>query len=200
MEHHKTTAPRVALLLSDGFEDAEAVIFIDILRRLNIHVDVLSCMETRELATYFNTRITADDTLANCFDDNYDAIAMVGGPKNTDNMTVNEMAISFIKRHIELDKWICALCSAPAKVLSKHGLLEGREYSTGDNLISAFPDGKYVDKKIVVADKFITGKGLGVAFEFTFTVAEKLLPDSIEKVDNQANHIYFEYWKNKKPQ
>ncbi|HHB1564997.1 TPA: DJ-1/PfpI family protein [Vibrio metschnikovii] len=195
MADSQTIVPRVALLLADGFEDAEAVIVIDILRRLDIHVDVLSCMETTQLATYFHTRITADDTLANCFDNNYDAIAMVGGPKNTDNMTVNDMALAFIKRHIELDKWICALCSAPAKVLSKNGLLQGREYSTGDNLISAFPDGKYVDQKIVVDNKFITGKGLGVAFEFSFTVAEKLLPDSVEKVDHQANHIYFEYWK-----
>ncbi|CAE6960270.1 Protein/nucleic acid deglycase 3 (plasmid) [Vibrio sp. B1REV9] len=195
MTDSQVIAPRVALLLADGFEEAEAVVFIDIMRRLEIEVDVLSCMETTALQTYFNTRITADDTLINCFEKNYDAIAMVGGPKGTDNLTANEMAISFIKRHIELDKWICALCSAPAKVLSKNGLLNGREYSTGDNLISAFPDGKYVDQKIVVADKFITGKGLGVVFEFSFTVAEKLLPNNVDKVDHQANHIYFEYWK-----
>ncbi|MGR5134733.1 DJ-1/PfpI family protein [Vibrio alfacsensis] len=195
MTDTQITVPRVALLLADGFEEAEAVVFIDIMRRLEIHVDVLSCMETTALQTYFNTRITADDTLTNCFENNYDAIAMVGGPKGTDNLTASEMAISFIKRHIELDKWICALCSAPAKVLSKNGLLEGREYSTGDNLINAFPDGKYVDEKIVVADKFITGKGLGVVFEFSFTVAEKLLPNNVDKVDHQANHIYFEYWK-----
>ncbi|HHC7201698.1 TPA: DJ-1/PfpI family protein [Vibrio parahaemolyticus] len=194
MTNSQMVTPRVALLLADGFEDAEAVVFIDIMRRLEIEVDVLSCMETTTLETYFNTHITADDTLANCFDNDYDAIAMVGGPKGTDNLTTNDMALSFIKRHIENDKWICALCSAPAKVLAKHGLLGGRKYSTGDNLIGAFTDGQYVDQKIVIDDKFITGKGLGVAFEFSFTVAKKLLPNNGAKVDRQADHIYFEYW------
>ncbi len=30
---------QVAVLLADGFEEGEAVVFIDIMRRLDIHVD-----------------------------------------------------------------------------------------------------------------------------------------------------------------
>lgn len=51
---------QVAVLLADGFEEGEAVVFIDIMRRLDIHVDVLSCMDSLVLNTYFETKISAD--------------------------------------------------------------------------------------------------------------------------------------------
>lgn len=184
----------VAVLLADGFEEGEAVVFIDIMRRLDIKVDVLSCMETTALNTYFETRITADDTLKNRYDHTYDAVMMPGGPKGTDNLSANPMVIDFLKRHIDQNKFICALCSSGAKVLAAHNLLQGREYTTGDKLAEKFTDGKYLQQKVVVTDNFITGRGLGVSFEFSFTVAKMLLADNQEKVDWQANHIYFDHW------
>ncbi|MDA1380707.1 hypothetical protein PCI56_14505 [Plesiomonas shigelloides subsp. oncorhynchi] len=48
--------------------------------------------------------------------------------------------------------------------------------------------------KVVVADNFITGRGLGVSFEFSFTVAHYLLQGA-PKVAAQAEHIYFDYWR-----
>ncbi len=57
-----------------------------------------------------------------------------------------------------------------------------------------FEDGDFQLEKVVVADNFITGRGLGVSFEFAFTVAKYLLADNQEKVDWQANHIYFDHW------
>ncbi|KHT63199.1 thiamine biosynthesis protein ThiJ [Photobacterium gaetbulicola] len=184
----------VAVLLADGFEDAEAVVFIDIMRRLDIKVDVLSCMESTVLNTYFGTRISADDTLKNCAANTYDAVMMPGGPQGTDNLSANPAVIEFLKRHIAQGKWICALCSSGAKVLAAHHLLQGRHYTTGDKLADKFSDGEFQLKKVVVADNFITGRGLGVSFEFSFTVAKMLLADNRAKVDHQASHIYFDHW------
>lgn len=188
------TEKHVAVLLADGFEEGEAVVFIDIMRRLDIKVTVLSCMETTALKTYFETRITADDTLKNCYDNTYDAVMMPGGPKGTDNLSANPMVIEFLKRHIEADKFICALCSSGAKVLAAHNLLGQRYYTTGGGLEKKFDDGQFLDHKVVVDGQFISGKGLGVSFEFAFTVARMLLTDNQNKVDWQASHIYFDHW------
>lgn len=185
---------QVAVLLADGFEEGEAVIFIDIMRRLDIHVDVLSCMETTVLNTYFGTKISADFLLTEKLTHSYDAIMMPGGPKGTDRLCANEQVIHFIKRHIAEDKYICALCSSGAKVLAAHHLLKGRNYSTGDKLADKYEDGHYIDQDVVIDGQFISAKGLGVSFEFAFTVARHLLSDNIEKVDWQANHIYFKHW------
>ncbi|QGW04070.1 DJ-1/PfpI family protein [Proteus terrae] len=185
---------QVAVLLADGFEEGEAVVFIDIMRRLDIHVDVLSCMDTLVLNTYFETKISADFLLTEKLTHSYDAIMMPGGPKGTDRLCANEHVIQFIKHHIAEDKYICALCSSGAKVLAAHHLLEGRNYSTGDKLADKYDDGHYLDQDVVVDGKFISAKGLGVSFEFAFTVARHLLSDNTEKVDWQANHIYFKHW------
>lgn len=188
------TKKHVAVLLADGFEDAEAVVFIDIMRRLEINVTVLSCMESVKLETYFETRITADKTLKECFDNDYDAVMMPGGPKGTDNLSSNPMVIDFLKRHIAAGKYICALCSSGAKVLAANNLLGQHTYTTGGGLEKKFDDGQFVDRKVVTDGQFISGKGLGVSFEFAFTVAKALLVDNPETVDWQASHIYFEHW------
>ncbi|MFB9998704.1 DJ-1/PfpI family protein [Providencia rustigianii] len=185
---------QVAVLLADGFEEGEAVVFIDIMRRLDIHVDVLSCMDSLVLNTYFGTKISADFLLSEKLSHSYDAIMMPGGPKGTDRLCANNDVINFIRRHIQEDKYICTLCSSGAKVLAAHHLLEGRQYSTGDKLADKFEDGTYIDQDVVVDGKFISAKGLGVSFEFAFTVARHLLSDNSEKVDWQANHIYFKHW------
>ena len=183
----------VAVLLADGFEEGEAVVFIDIMRRLDIKVDVLSCMETTSLETYFETRISADYTLKDKQNVLYDAVMMPGGPKGTDNLSSNPMVIAFLEQHIEKEKYICALCSSGAKVLAANNLLNGRNYTTGGGLEKKFSDGIFQDKKVVVDGNFISGKGLGVSFEFAFTVAKHVLSDNIEKVEWQAQHIYFDH-------
>lgn len=184
----------VAVLLSDGFEEGEAVIFIDIMRRLDIKVDVLSCMETTKLSTYFGTKIEADATLNEKKHVLYDAIMMPGGPKGTDNLFSSQAVYEFIKMHVDNARLICALCSSSAKVLAAHKFLATHKYTCGGSLHKNFSDGVFFDKKVVVDGKFITGKGLGVSFEFSFTVASILMVDNKEKVDWQARHIYFDHW------
>ena len=185
--------PHVAVLLADGFEEAEAVIFVDIMRRLDVQVTVLSCMESVNLQSYFGTKITADATLCEYYDTVFDAIMMPGGPQGTQNLADNAMVISFIHTHIKKDKYITALCSSGAKVLAKNQLLCNRVYTTGDGLAEKFADGQYQDTAVVIDGKFITGKGLGVSFEFSFALARLLLSNNINKVDHQFDHIYLNY-------
>lgn len=185
---------RVAVLLADGFEEAEAVVFTDLMRRMKIDVDVLSCMETVKLNAYFKTNIAADYTLSEKFNENYDAVMMPGGPEGTANLTSNTQVIAFLKRHIAEGKWICPLCSSGAKVLAANNLLQDTKYTSGGGFDKNFDDGVCVDKKVVVDGNFISGKGFGTVFEFSFEVAKHLLADSVEDVVWQAEHIYFEHW------
>jgi len=184
----------VAVLLADGFEEGEAVVFIDLVRRAGMKVDVLACKENTSLDSYFETKITADYTLSDKIDQNYDAIMMPGGPQGTDNLTSNPSVIKFIKRHIALGRWICALCSSPAKVLGKHGLLTGKHFVTGSGLEEMVVGGIYVDAKVVVDGNFITSKGLGCSFDFALTVAQALRTDDPSHIAWQADHIYYEGW------
>lgn len=72
---------RVAVLLASGFEEAEAIVTIDILRRLNIDVDTLACAESRAVVSYHDLPMVADDTLAGQRERLYDAVVLPGGPQ-----------------------------------------------------------------------------------------------------------------------
>ena len=193
---------KVAVLLANGFEDAEAVIVIDLLRRFDIHVDILACQNELTLDAYFGIKMQAGYLLDDKFESTYDAIVMVGGPKNTDSMGANPQVIDFIKKHQTEDKFVCALCSAGAKVLARNGLIGNKNYVATAKLYQNFDDGHYVDQAVVQDGKLITGKDLGVAFDFVMVIATNLIGerqsepdnDGLNDVDWQARHICYKQW------
>ncbi len=70
---------KVAVLLAPGFEEAEAIITIDILRRLNFDVETLACAQSRAVISYHNIPMVADSILSERSDSLYDAIVLPGG-------------------------------------------------------------------------------------------------------------------------
>lgn len=181
---------RVAVLLAPGFEEAEAIVTIDILRRLNIEVETLSCVATRAVESYHAIPMVADSTLKEALDATYDAVVLPGGPAGSVFLAQSAEVIDFVRRHDELGKLICPICSAAARVLGGNGLLKGRRYVCSGDLWQGVSDGQYVDRSVVEDGNLISGKGLGRVFDFAFTVAARLLGDSFPAEDH-ADHIYY---------
>ncbi|WP_431224325.1 DJ-1/PfpI family protein [Serratia sp. L9] len=184
---------KVAVLLSEGFEEAEAVIVIDVLRRMEIEVELLSCLDRLELRSYHQMRMFADALLERRMDQVYDAVVIPGGPQATIDMAANPLAVEFIRRHDRAAKLICPLCSAAARVLATNGLLQGRRYVCSGDLHLEIEDGTYVAEKVVEDGNLISGQGLGAAFDFALTIAYRLTGDRLT-TQEQAAHIYHENW------
>ena len=180
----------VAVLLAPGFEEAEAIVTIDILRRLNINVQTISCVDTREVVSYHAIPVVADATLSESFDTTFDAVVLPGGPEGSVFLAKSANVIEFVRRHDELGKFICPICSAAARVLGGNGLLKGRRYVCSGDLWQQVTDGVYVDADVVEDGNLISGKGLGKVFDFAFTVAARLEGDEAPARDH-AEHIYY---------
>lgn len=185
---------KVAVLLAKGFEEAEAIMTIDVLRRLEIHVTTLACQDMLELTSYHNIRMFADVLLERSMDETFDAVVIPGGPEGTVNLAANPLVVEFIRRHDAAGKWICPICSAAARVLGGNNLLNGRRYTCSGDLHQDVKDGIYVDEKIVEDGNLLSGKGLGVAFDFAFHLGWKLTGDA-SNIDFQVDHIYYDYWR-----
>lgn len=185
---------KVAVLLAKGFEEAEAIMTIDVLRRLDIHVTTLACQDMLELTSYHNIRMFADVLLERSMDETFDAVVIPGGPEGTVNLAANPLVVEFIRRHDAAGKWICPICSAAARVLGGNNLLNGRRYTCSGDLHQDVKDGIYVDEKIVEDGNLLSGKGLGVAFDFAFHLGWKLTSDA-SNIDFQVDHIYYDYWR-----
>lgn len=186
-----------AILLTDGFEEGEAIIVIDMLRRYDIKVEIVSCQENIILHSYHDIQIKADALLADRYNADYAALIMVGGPQGTDNLGASETAINFIKEHIKNNRLICAMCSAGAKVLAKNGLLGEHSYVATGDLYKNFTDGIYVNQLIVEDGNFITGKDFGVAFDFAIAIAKRFIGErdsdgrGMSDVNWQVHHINY---------
>ncbi|MCL6331432.1 DJ-1/PfpI family protein [Pectobacterium carotovorum subsp. carotovorum] len=185
---------KVAVLLAPGFEEAEAIMVIDVLHRMKIEVTMLSCYDRLELHSYHNIRMFADALLERNQDTLFDAVVIPGGPQGTVNLAANPRVVEFIRRHDDAGKLICPLCSAAARVLGGNKLLKGRRYVCSGNLWQDVTDGVYVDEKVVEDGNLISGKGLGVTFDFAFTLASRLTGDK-ENANFQVEHIDYDYWR-----
>ncbi|XTZ39962.1 DJ-1/PfpI family protein [Salmonella enterica] len=183
---------KVAVLLAPGFEEAEAIITIDILRRLNIDVEMLACAESRAVVSYHNIPMVADSTLAERMNVLYDAVVLPGGPQGSVNLAASADVVRFVARHDIAGKLICPICSAAARVLGGNGLLKGRRYVCSGDLYKTVRDGEYTDAPVVEDGNLISGKGLGLAFDFAFTLAARLNDDESAARDH-ADHIYYSW-------
>ncbi|CAH0528788.1 DJ-1/PfpI family protein [Vibrio hippocampi] len=187
----------VALLLSDGFEEGEAINVVDILRRLQISVKILSCDLEVNLTSYHGVKIVADDLLSANNNCDFGAIILVGGPPNTDKLGTDCKVLSFIERHIDMGAYIAALCSSGAKVLAKNSLLGSHQYVCCGDFHLNYSDGSYINQPIVIDGQFITGQDYGYTIDFAFAVAEVILGDirtrssDMSDVDWVARHINY---------
>lgn len=180
---------RAALLLAQGFEDAEAIMTLDILNRLGIEVDTISCETSTQLTSYHHVTVVAKRQIDACLDEFYDAIILPGGPEGTQRLAACSHALNWIAAHDHQQQIVAALCSAPARVLGGNQLLKGRHYVCSGDLWQHCTDGIYIDKDVVHDGNLITGRGLGVTFDFAFYLASQLLRESHTAMV-QAEHIY----------
>ena len=183
---------KVAVLLAPGFEEAEAIITIDILRRLNIEVETLACAGSRAVVSYHTIPMVADHTLSEKIDTCYDAVVLPGGPQGSVNLAASAEVVRFVAAHDEVGKIIAPICSAAARVLGGNCLLKGRRYVCSGDLWQAVEDGVYVDAPVVEDGNLISGKGLGHAFDFALTLSARLLGDETP-VRDHADHIYYRW-------
>lgn len=181
---------KVAVLLAPGFEEAEAIVTIDILRRLHIEVETLACAGSRAVESYHAIPMVADSTLTERLETLYDAVVLPGGPQGSVNLAASAEVIQFVKAHDAAGKLICPICSAAARVLGDNDLLNGRRYVCSGDLWQGVKNGEYVDAPVVEDGNLISGKGLGHVFDFALTVSARLLGDDAP-VREHAEHIYY---------
>ncbi len=182
-------AHNVIALLADGFEESEALVPVDLLRRVGDNVLLISIKDNDlEVTSSHNVRIIADDLISNVNIEQLDGVFLPGGMPGTKNLDACPAVHNIIDRLYAEGKLISAICAAPM-ILGKKGLLDGRN-------ATCFPGfeqdlkGATVLKQHAVADgNIITGKGAGAAFELGLAMVEFLHDE--ETANKLAETIQF---------
>lgn len=164
----------ILVILADGFEEIEVAAPVDILRRLGQNV-IVAGVETLKVKGSHNLIYQADILLNDLDISEIDGIVIPGGPASF-ALRENPQIVQLVQHFNAQGKLVAALCAAPI-VLAKADIIEGKK-------VVAFPappvyefilDAKgLLDKEssIMRDGNIITGKGPGVALEFSFEIGK----------------------------
>lgn len=173
----ETPNKRALVILSDGYEDIEAVTPIDVLNRVGVAVTVAS-LEPGQATAAYGTNLTPDCTLDVVGDDLFDVVVLPGGSKNAASLAADRRVLDIVRRHHEAGRLVAALCASPACVLGEAmGLLKGKR-ATGDpgfNERLAASGATVTDEFVTVEGNIITGMGPSAALLFSCQLVEALI-------------------------
>jgi 4-methyl-5(b-hydroxyethyl)-thiazole monophosphate biosynthesis len=164
---------RILVPIADGTEEMEAVIIIDILRRAGAALTVASVGELQVTASR-GVNLVADTRIDACREQVFDLIVLPGGIPGAEHLRDSAPLIDLLRRQRTEERWIGAICAAPAVVLAHHGLL-GPEKATGHpNFVDRLPDARLADQAVVVSGRCVTSQGAGTAMAFALKLVELL--------------------------
>ena len=170
----------IVVILTDGFEEIEAINTIDILRRATINVEVVSLRDMTVTGAHGIT-IKADDVFDYYGLMNFDGLIFVGGMDNAISLSNEQKVIDLIEYYNDNKKLICGICATPAIVFRKTKILENKEYTCYPGMSQ---DDNYVNKSVVVSGNVITSQSPYTAMAYALTIAKELGYD-IERLQKE---------------
>lgn len=176
----------VYTFLADGFEEIEALSVVDILRRAEIEVKMISVYDKKEVTGAHGIKVVADDIISNISD--ADLIFLPGGLPGVTNLEASHKVMEILKKHLSVGKYIAAICAAPS-ILGKLGVLKGKKAVCYPSFEKYLDGAEVLKDKVVIDDVFITSRGAGTASELGFAIVE-LLKDRETAVKLKTGMIY----------
>jgi protein deglycase len=164
----------IAVYLAEGFEEIEAVSIIDILRRADLEVLVISVTEKKEVMGAHQLKIVADLL----FDQvNFNEIYMIvlpGGMPGAANLNAHAGLKAIIKQFNSENKLLAAICAAPL-VYGNLGILEGKQAVCYPGFEKYLTGAEVLLDPVIESGNVITGRGPAVAIQFALKIVEKVV-------------------------
>lgn len=157
------------ILLEDGFEEMEALITVDVLRRAGIEA-LLVGMKHHEVIGSHGIKVIVDQM----FDGELvDLVVLPGGLPGAKNLRDDAVVIDYIQEMDKNNRLIGAICAAPI-VLNKAGIIKGKHITSYPSFKDEFADSIYLEHEVVEDNHIITSRGPGTTFAFALTLARCL--------------------------
>ncbi len=178
----------VYMLLARGFEEGEAIIPADLLKRAGANVILVATEGGLAVPGAHGITVTADLTIDEIRKEDIDCVVLPGGSLGTQLLGNNPRVLDIVEYAASKGLYIGAICAAPS-ILGKMRLLDGRRAAVYPGFDQIMKHANVTGKKVEHDDIFITAEGMGVSFEFGFKLIEVLFGS--EKVNDIRNLIRF---------
>ena len=165
-------------LIAEGFEEIEALAVVDILRRAEIDVNLVSVTDNKIVKGAHGISINTDVTINEITD--YDMLFLPGGYPGYVNLEKSEKVIKLIKEAYAANKKIIAICAAPS-ILGKEGLLEGKKACCFPGFEKELMGAQVVFDDVCETENIITSRGAGTAHKLGFKIVELIKGSEFSK-------------------
>lgn len=172
------------VLLTDGFEEIEAVTIIDVLRRGEVAVTTAS-LGVRRVTGSHQIILEADLMLDGLAVEDFDALVLPGGP-GAKTLREDPRAQAVIQRAASAGKLVAAVCAAPT-ALEAAGVLVGKRATAYPG--NTLPSARQVEDRVVEDGNVITSRGPGTAMAFALKLVERLSGPLV--AENTAERLLF---------
>jgi len=160
----KKSAParKVAILVTDGFEQVELTGPRDALERNGFVTKVISPKRKCVMGMVHNQpgkAVAVDVALSRARASDYDALLLPGGVMNPDALRTEPAAVKFVQAFFKAGKPVGAICHGPI-MLIEAGVLEGRHLTSFPSIQTDARNAgaKWTNKVVVVDGNLITSR------------------------------------------
>ena len=167
----------VYILLGEGFEEAEALVTADVLRRAELPV-CLAGIGGGMVTGSHNIVVKSDKAVEGITLSAGDMVVLPGGMGGVASIENSQTAMALARQAREDPAlWLAAICAAPT-LLARAGLLGSGVhavcYPGMEDELSAAGAVPQMDRPVVAEGSLITGRGPGAAFDFGLALVEAL--------------------------
>ena len=163
----------IAILLGTGFEESEALVPADLLRRAGAEVRLVS-LEGPAVTGGHGITVSAALSLAQVEPDQVEMLVLPGGLGGVEAIQADRRAQALIQHCYDHGCWLAAICAAPT-LLANLGFLDRRKavcYPGMEELMGSAVVQKGV--AVVTDGHIITAEAAGSAFPFGLKLVEVL--------------------------
>ena len=169
---------KVYVFLADGFEDVEALIPVDVLRRGGVEVVTVSTVDDSQVVeSAHGVQIVADAMFEECDFGDADLLLLPGGMPGASNLFAHDGVCQAVCDQAAAGKKVAAICAAPAVVLAQLGILEGKKATCYPGFEQALKatGAQYTGDLCTVDGNITTGEGPAAAFPFAYELLGQLV-------------------------
>ena len=162
----------IYLLLGTGFEVAEAMVPLVMMRRAGIDVCTVG-INGKTVVGSRDIPIVADITIEEMDLTNLEGIVLPGGLGGVASIKASQPALDAVRFAWENGKLVAAICAAPTVLALLH-ITDGKKATCYPGCEAQMPGAKYVPAKTQQDGKLITGQAPGAAEAFGFRLLTAL--------------------------
>ena len=168
---------KVYVFLADGFEDVEALIPVDVLRRGGVEVVTVSTTEFTQVESAHGVSIEADIQFDQSDYSDADLLMLPGGMPGASNLFEHEGVCQAVKAQFEAGKKVAAICAAPAVVLAQLGVLNDKKATCYPGFEKALDatGATYTGDLVTIDGNVTTAEGPAAAFPYAYELLTQLV-------------------------